>query len=133
MEHFHTFKNISGGRIFGRFELRIERFYASRDYIGTKLRHYPRHAPQQAFEPQTRRLHHDRRLDLCVINGLNAPNRGVGLPKIRRLPTLRNGQSFGLGLRHFPHVDQWSRFFNLDGMLPQNVLRYSWLPSLEFQ
>ena len=35
-QHFLTnFFNISGGRIFGCFELRIERFYASRDYIGT--------------------------------------------------------------------------------------------------
>ena len=122
-----------GRRIFGRFELRIERFYAGRDYIGTKLRNYACYAFEQAAEPKTRRLHYDRRLDFCSTHGHFTPHRSFGLPQICRLSTLRDGESLGFGLRHFPHADQRSGLLHSDGMLPENVLRYSWLPSLEFQ
>lgn len=121
-------------RISSRSFVRIVRVHAGRHYVGTKLCHHTCNASEQKTFVAARRLHYGRRLDVFVDDGNVAAVRHIRLSEVCRLFAVRDDKWTGqFGVRGISDVHQWRSLSHSDGMLPEDVLRDPWIPSMEFE
>lgn len=64
-----NFGRLPVSRFPRRSQFRVERIHVSSNYLRTELRHNACHASEQKTFPQACRLHNDRRLVFCTVDG----------------------------------------------------------------